>query len=464
MKSKEKSRGKEKMKIVIIGDGKVGYKLAKALSAEDYDVVLIDNNEEKLMEAMKRLDIMCIPGEGGSAEVQKNAGVPDADLVIACTSTDECNMLSCLIARRIGAKHTIARVRNPIYYKQIDLLKEDLRLSMAVNPELAVAGEVSRVLLFPDASKVETFVKGRVELVEFLISKGNKLAGMSLAEINNQYQIKVLVCAVERGDDVFIPDGEYVIQEGDRLHVAASHKEIGLFFKVFGSRRTKIKKVLICGGGSVSYYLALQLCGLGMQVKIIELNKKRCEDLCEMLPKATIICGDATNHDLLMEEGVQDADAFVALTGMDEENIILSLFAKSQNVGKIITKVNEDQRAQMVEDYGIDSIVSAKTVTADVILSYVRARKNSQGSVNVETMYRLIDEKVEALEFIVKKETRYTNVPLKELQLKSNNLIACIARKRNIIIPNGDDSIQVGDNVIVITMERQIRDIEDILL
>ena len=227
---------------------------------------------------------------------------------------------SSLIARRIGAKHTIARVRNPIYYKQIDLLKEDLRLSMAVNPELAVAGEVSRVLLFPDASKVETFVKGRVELVEFLISKGNKLAGMSLAEINNQYQIKVLVCAVERGDDVFIPDGEYVIQEGDRLHVAASHKEIGLFFKVFGSRRTKIKKVLICGGGSVSYYLALQLCGLGMQVKIIELNKKRCEDLCEMLPKATIICGDATNHDLLMEEGVQDADAFVALTGMDEEN------------------------------------------------------------------------------------------------------------------------------------------------
>ena len=194
------------------------------------------------------------------------------------------------------------------------------------------------------------------------------------------------------------------------------------------------------------------------------MNKKRCEDLCEMLPKATIICGDATNHDLLMEEGVQDADAFVALTGMDEENIILSLFAKSQNVGKIITKVNEDQRAQMVEDYGIDSIVSAKTVTADVILSYVRARKNSQGSANVETMYRLIDEKVEALEFIVKKETRYTNVPLKELQLKSNNLIACIARKRNIIIPNGDDSIQVGDNVIVITMERQIRDIEDILL
>lgn len=452
------------MKIVIIGDGKVGYTLAKQLSAEDYDIVLIDSNEQKLQEAINRMDIICVHGEGGSAEVQREAGVPEADLVIACTSTDECNMLSCLIAKRIGARHTIARVRNPIYYKQIDLLKEDLHLSMSVNPELTVAGEVARLLLFPDANKIENFVKGRVELIEFPIMEESKLVGMSLAEMYNHFHVKVLVCAVERGEEVFIPDGEYIMRVGDKLHLAASHQEMGLFFKLLGYRKMKIKRVLICGGGRVSYYLALQLCNLGMQVKIIEKDEAKCENLCERLPKATIICGDATDHDLLIEEGIQQTDAFVALTGMDEENIIMSLFAKSQNVTKIITKVNEDRRARMIEDFGLDSIVSAKTATADVIMSYVRARKNSQGSANVETMYRLVDGRVEALEFVVRKETRYTNKPLKELRLKKNNLIACIARKRKIIIPNGEDCIQVGDNVIVITMEKQVQDFEEILL
>lgn len=452
------------MKIVIIGDGKVGYKLAKKLSEGDYDVVMIDSNEQKLRDAINRMDIICVHGEGGSVEVQKEAGVPEADLVIACTSTDECNMLSCLIARRIGARHTIARVRNPIYYQQIDILKKDLHLSMAVNPELIVAGEISRVLLFPNANKVETFVKGRVELIEFPVLEKNPLVGMSLAEMYNQIQIKVLVCAAERGEEVRIPDGDYVIQAGDRLHITASHREMSSFSRRIASRKTKIKRVMICGGGRVSFYLALRLCGMGMQVKIIEISPEKCENLCEFLPKATIINGDATDHDLLIEEGIQETDAFVALTGMDEENIIMSLFAKSQGVCKIITKINEDRRARMVEDFGIESIVSAKSATADAILSYVRARKNSQGSANVEAMYQLVDGKVEALEFIVKAETRYTDIPLKDLALKSNNLIACIARKRNIIIPNGDDCIQAGDSVIVITMEKQIQDIEDILL
>lgn len=452
------------MKIVIIGDGKVGYKLAKQLSAEEYDIVLIDSNEKKLRDAINRMDINCVTGESGSVEVQKSAGVPEADLVIACTSTDECNMLSCLIARQIGAKHTIARIRNPIYYQQIDILKKDLHLSMAVNPELTVAGDISRVLLFPDASKVETFVKGRVELIELPITEKSRLVGMSLADMYNRLQIKVLVCAAERGEEVRIPDGDYVLDAGDRLHIAASHQELNHFFKTLGYRKMRIKKILICGGGRVSYYLALRLCNMGRQVKIIEKVPEKCEALCEALPKATIINGDASDHDLLIEEGVQEADAFIALTGMDEENIIMSLFAKSQGVPKIIAKVNEDRRARMLEDFGIDSIVSAKTATADAILSYVRARKNSQGSANVETMYQLVDGKVEALEFIIKSETDYTNIPLKDLTLKSNNLIACIARKRKIIIPNGDDSMQVGDNVIVITMEKQIQDIQEILL
>ena len=280
----------------------------------------------------------------------------------------------------------------------------------------------------------------------------------------NRFQIKLLVCAVERGEEVFIPDGDYVLRAGDRLHIAASHMEIELFFKLLGQRKEKIKKVIICGGGRVSYYLSTQLCKIGMQVKIIEIDEKKCENLCELLPKATVINGDATDHDLLIEEGIQDADALIALTGMDEENIIMSLFAKSQGVSKIIVKVNEDRRARMIQEFGIDSIVSAKAATADAILSYVRARRNSQGSANVETMYQLVDGKVEALEFIVKSQTSYTGIPLKDLSLKVNNLIACIARKRKIIIPNGDDCIQVGDSVIIITMEKHIQDIQDILL
>ena len=451
------------MKIVIVGDGKVGYKLAKQLSSEKYDIILIDNNEEKLRKSIERMDVFCVAGEGGSVEVQQRADVPHADLVIACTSTDECNMLSCLIARRLGARHTIARVRNPIYYKQIDFLKKDLHLSMVVNPELIVAGDITRLLLFPDASKVETFVKGRVELVEFPIHCG-KLEGLSLSELYARFQVQVLVCAVESGETVLIPDGDYILKAGDKLHIAASHQNMEQFFKKIALRKEKIKNAMICGGGRVAYYLASQLCNLGMNVKIIERNRERCEELCELLPKATIINGDATEHDLLIEEGIEKTDAFIALTGMDEENIIMSLFASKQSVSKVIVKINEDRRAMMIDELGLDSIVSAKTATADAILGYVRARRNSQCSANVETMYQLLDGRVEALEFIIKSENAYTGVPLKDLNLKVNNIIACIARGRKIIIPNGDDSIQVGDSVVIITMTKQIRDLDDILV
>ena len=451
------------MKIVIIGDGKVGYKLAKQLSSEKYDIILIDNNEEKLRKSIERMDVFCVAGEGGSVEVQQRADVPHADLVIACTSTDECNMLSCLIARRLGARHTIARVRNPIYYKQIDFLKKDLHLSMVVNPELIVAGDITRLLLFPDASKVETFVKGRVELVEFPIHCG-KLEGLSLSELYARFQVQVLVCAVESGETVLIPDGDYILKAGDKLHIAASHQNMEQFFKKIALRKEKIKNAMICGGGRVAYYLASQLCNLGMNVKIIERNRERCEELCELLPKATIINGDATEHDLLIEEGIEKTDAFIALTGMDEENIIMSLFASKQRVSKVIVKINEDRRAMMIDELGLDSIVSAKTATADAILGYVRARRNSQCSANVETMYQLLDGRVEALEFIIKSENAYPGVPLKDLNVTVNNIIPWSARGRKIIIPNGDDSIQVGDSVVIITMTKQIRDLDDILV
>ena len=451
------------MKIVIIGDGKVGHKLTAQLSEENYDVVLIDQNEGKLKEAVNDLDIFCITGNGADAAVQNQADVPHADLVIACASTDELNMLSCLLARRLGARHTIARVRNPVYYRQIDLLKEDLHLSMAVNPELTAANEISRVLLFPETSKVETFMKGRVELVEFNIRENSPLVGLSLAEVYRKFQIKILVCAVKRETEVYIPDGDFVLQQGDKMHIAAAHQDLESFFKSLGHKNAKVKKVLICGGGHVCFYLAGQLLQAGMQVKIIERDQRRCEELCELLPKATVINGDAADHDLLIEEGIGEADAVVSLTGMDEENIIMALFAKTQGVGKIIAKVNEDSRAQMVEGLGIDSIVSAKSATADAIMSYVRARNNSASSANVETMYQLLGGRVEALEFIIKSECRFTNVPLKNLKTRQNNLIACIGRNRRIIIPNGEDHLEVGDSVIVVTKDH-INNFSDILV
>ena len=451
------------MKIVIIGDGKVGHKLAVQLSEEEYDITLIDQNQGRLKESLNELDIFCITGNGVDTEIQKQAGVSKADLVIACASEDEMNMLGCLIAKRLGAKHTIARVRNPLYYRQIDLLKDDLHLSVAVNPDVTTANAIKRMLLFPEADKVETFMRGRVELVESIVRDCSPLIGLSLAEIYKKYKIKILACAAKRGKEVYIPDGNFVLQAGDKLHVAAAHQDIKHFFKAVGQNSGKIKNVMICGGGRVCYYLANQLIQAGMQVKIIEWKKERCEELSDVFPKATVICGDATDHELLLEEGIQKADAFVALTNMDEDNIILSLYAKSQGVPKIIAKVNEDSRAQMVEGLGIDSLVSTKSATADTITNYVRARMNSYSNANVEAISQLANGKIEALEFVIKDECKFVNIPLKELKTKKDYLIACIGRGRRVIIPNGDDHLEVGDNVVVVTKNTGLEDIAEIL-
>ncbi len=453
----------EKMKIVIIGDGKVGHKLTIQLSEENYDVVLIDQNEGKLKEALNNMDILCITGDAADAEVQKEAGISDADLVVACASTDELNMMSCLLAKRLGAKHTIARVRNPVYYKQIHLLKDELRLSMAINPEFTAALEISRAILLPDTAKVETFMKGKVEMVEHIVRENSRLDGVSLAEVYRILQIKILVCAVRRGNDVIIPDGDFVIHVGDRLHIVASTKAIEQFFNALG-KKIKVKNVLICGGGRIGYYLARQLVYLGIRVKIIEIDKQRCESLCQSFPKATVICGNAADHRLLIEEGIEQADAMIGLTGVDEENIILALFARTKGVEKVVAKVNEESRVHLVEELGIDMIISAKAVTADTIMSYVRARQNSLRSINVESIYQLVGGRVEALEFFINENTKYTNIPLKDLATKSNSLIACIGRGREIIIPGGNDEIKVGDSVVVVTTQKKLQDITDILV
>ncbi len=451
------------MDIVIIGDGKVGHKLAMQLSGEKYNVTLIDKSEKKLRDAVNEMDVSCVVGDGASADIQRQADVPGADLVIACASTDEMNLFCCLLARKLGAKQTIARVRNPIYHNQIDLLKEDLKLSMAVNPERALAGEISRVLIFPSAAKIETFAKGRVELVEVTYPSHSSIEGLSLSELYKKHQIKMLVCAVQRGGEVYIPDGNFVPQAGDKINIAASHQEIERFLKLTNGMRDKAKNVMICGGGRVAYYLGSQLLELGMQVKIIEMDEKRCMELCDLLPKATIIHGNATDHELLEEEGISKADAFVTLTGMDEENIIMSMYAKTRNVPKVVTKVNDEGLQSMVDQLGMESVVSAKNVTANVITSYVRAMRNSMGSANVETVYKLIGGKIEALEFRIREKTKYTGVPLKDLRLKLNHLVACIVRNRRIIIPGGNDTLEVGDNVIVISMEQGLEDLQDIM-
>ena len=451
------------MKIIIVGCGKVGMTLAEELDNEGHDITIIDQDSVVVEKVTQSMDVMGVVGNGAVFQVQMDAGIREADLLIATTTSDELNMLCCLLAKRLGAKQTIARVRNPVYYQQIHLFKDELKLSMAVNPELVLAGEISRVLIFPSAAKVETFAKGRVELVEASINENNPMAGLSFREFYEKYQIKMLVCAVQRGGEVYIPDGSFVPKQGDKINIAASHKEIERFFKFVGALRSRVKNVLICGGGKTAYYLSLKLLSLGMNVKIIERDAERCGELCELLPKATIIHGNATDHELLEEEGIDHVDGFVALTGMDEENIIMSMYAKTKKVSKIITKVNDEALQHMVDELGMESVVSAKNVTANLIMSYVRAMKNSMGSANIETVYQLINGRVEALEFQIREGARYTGIPLKDLTLKENHLVACIVRKRQIIIPGGNDTLEVGDSVVVVTMSQGLEDLEEIL-
>ena len=452
------------MKIIIVGCGKVGATLAEQLSNEGNDIVIVDKDAEKVQDISNACDIMGVVGSGSSHNVQLEAGIREANLLIAVTGSDELNLLCCLIAKKAGnGCQTIARVRNPEYSQEVRFIREELGMAMVINPEQAAASEMARILRFPSAIKIETFANGHIELLQFRIGANSVLNNMRIADMGAKIHCEVLVCTVVRGDQVIIPDGNVVLQERDIVSIVAPPKMASQFFKKIKVQTDQVRDTLIIGGSTTAYYLAKQLLGLGMQVKIIEQDWKKCEDLCDQLPKATIICGNAADHDLLIEEGIEQADALVSLTGMDEENIILALFAKTKGVDKIVAKVNEDGRAQLVEELGIDLIVSAKTATADAIMSYVRARQNSLKNVNVESMYQLVGGRVEALEFIIKEKTEYTDIPFKDLELKPNNLIACIGRKRQIIIPDGDESIQVGDSVVIVTTQKKVKDITDIL-
>lgn len=453
------------MKVVIVGNGKVGSNLASLLVKEGHDVTVVDNRAASLRHTEETQDVMCIEGNGATAEVQREADVPKAGLLIATTSSDETNMLCCLIAKRLGVPRAVSRVRDPEYFGQIDLIREDLGLSLVINPELAAADEILRVLLFSSAAKLEVFAKGRVELVEHKLTPDSGLCGVRLADVYQQIKLKVLICAVQRGADVYIPDGNFLLQAGDRIHLAASHRDLERFFRFSGLWKEKIKTVMIVGGGRICYYLARRLLNLGLRVKIIEADHERCEELAELLDKARIIHGDGTDQDLLMEEGLADVDAFVALTGIDELNSIIALYAKQNTDAKIIAKVSRESYIDLTSQLGLDSVISPKYLTMNSILSYIRSLHNASDSgSDIESLYHLVSDQVEAIEFrVTDRIPGLVGIPLKEVQLQKNILICAIIRKRAVLIPGGDDAIELGDSVVVVSKDHHFSEIRDIL-
>lgn len=450
------------MQIIIVGCGNVGGTLAEQLSREGHNITVIDTKSDVVHSVSNTFDIMGVVGNGAGYSIQKEAGIEEADLLIAITGSDELNLLCCVIAKKAGNCHTIARVRNPVYSREINFIKEELGLSMVINPEDAAAMEIARVLKFPSAIKIETFAKGKVELVKYRIEEGSLLCDQSLKNISARMKCDVLISTVERGEDVFIPDGNFVLRARDEISVVGSAKNSVLFFKKLGIPTTRAKDAFIVGGGEITYYLAKQLLSIGINVKIVEKDKKRCEELSELLPQAMLIYGDGTDRNLLLEEGMPQAESFVALTNFDEENIMLSLFVKSISKAKLITKVHRIAYDEIIEELDLGSVIYPKYITSESIIKYVRAMQNSIGS-NIETLYRMNNDRVEALEFVVKEDSPVVGIPLQNLNLKPNILICCINHKANIITPGGQNKIAVGDTVVIVTTLTGLHDIKDIL-
>lgn len=451
------------MKIIIVGCGKVGTTLAEQLNRENHDITLIDTNEEAIQNISDSADVMGVTGNGAVYQVQMEAGIQDADLLIATTNSDELNMLCCLIAKKAGNCHTIARIRNPEYSSESRYIREELNLSLAINPELAAAREIARLLRFPSAIKIEPFAKGRIELLKFLIPEHSLLNDMRVMDVVNRLKSNVLICVVERGNDVVIPDGNFVMKKGDKISFIASHQGSADFFKKAGVDNNIVKSAMFVGGGKLTHYLCRLLEDTKIKIKIIERDEERCRQLSELLPKAMIIHGDGTDEQLLLEEGIRQTEAFASLTGFDEENIMLSLYASSQSKAKLITKVNKIAFENVINSLNIGSLIQPKMLTAEIILQYVRAMQNSMGSSNIETLYKIAADKAEALEFRVKEGSPILGIPLEKLKLIDNLLVACINRGGTIITPRGKDTVEAGDTVIVVTTHTGLNDLTDIL-
>ena len=450
------------MKIIIVGCGKVGATIAEQLNSEGHDITIIDQDASAIQAITESIDVMGMTGNGAVYPVQMEAGIQEADLLIATTNSDELNMLCCLIAKKAGNCHTIARIRNPEYSSEIRFIREELNLSMAINPELAAAREISRLLKFPSAIKIDTFAKGRVEILKFKIPESSALHQMKVHEVMPKTGCSVLICAVERGEDVVIPNGDFALQSGDKVSIIASPSESIKFFRQVGIENNSARSVMLVGGGRISYYLAKMLKDTPIKITIIEKDYERCRMLSEELPHVSVIHGDASDQQLLQEEGIRQTDAFASLTGFDEENIMLSLYAASQSKAKLITKVNRIAFENVIGSMNLGSVIYPKLITADTILQYVRAMQNSLGS-NVETLYKIVANRAEALELRVGKESPLTGIPLENLDLKPNLLVACINRGGRILTPRGRDSMEAGDTVIIVTTNTGLNDLKDIL-
>ncbi|MCR5672887.1 MAG: Trk system potassium transporter TrkA [Lachnospiraceae bacterium] len=451
------------MKIIIVGCGKVGATLAEHLNEEGHDITIIDRHWEKLKYLSERIDVLGVEGNGASVSAQREAGVQDADILIATTNSDELNLLCCLIAKKAGNCQTIARIRDPEYYNEMRYIRDELNLSMVINPEQAAAAEVARVIKFPSAMKVDTFARGRVELIKVNVPAGSKLDGLRLTEMDARLHCKVLICTVERGDELLIPHGDFTLNAGDIVSFIAPHTVALTFFKASGSNVSgTVRSIILIGGGKMSYYVAKLLEETNISVKIIEQDFAKCQTLSEMLPQAVIINGDGTEKELLDEEGISVVDAVGNFTGIDEENILLSLYEKSISKAKLLTKINRITFEETIAGLDIGSIINPNSITSDSIVRFVRALNNSRGS-NVETLYKIAQGRAEALEFRVKNDSAVVGKPLMQLSLKPGIIIACITKGNKVVIPNGQSIIEKDDLVVVVSVERGLNDLEDIL-
>ena len=459
---------KKGLSIIIVGCGKVGITLVEQLSREGHDITVIDKNRELIRYISDTYDVMTAVGNGASYSVQKEAGIENADLIIAVTESDELNLLCCTVARRVANCSAIARVRTPDYNQDISYLQERLGLAMIFNPELESAREAARMLSLPTALEVASFAHGHAELVTFKIPKDNKLDGMMLWDMSKsipeEIETNVVICAVERGNQVYIPSGNFQLQCGDEVSFVSTQKIARKFLRSIGFKTRQVRSSMIVGGGRSSYYLAQELLGMGIEVKIIEKSRQRCEELCELLPDAHIINGDGTNEALLREEGIEYAESFVALTGIDEENILLTLHARNVSDAKVVTKINRINFRSAINTLDLGSVIYPRYITSEAIVAYVRAKHNSMNS-NVETLNYICDNQVEAVEFRVNEASAVTGRMLKELKpkMKKDILIASINRGGRILIPSGNDTIEAGDTVMVVTTHSGFNDIRDIL-
>lgn len=451
------------MNVIIIGAGKIGKYLIKSLREEGHDVVVVDIDEQRIDRVVEEQDVNGICGSGTHCDVLSDAGVENAYLVIATTLSDEINVLSCMIARKMGARHAIARVRGPEYARQIDFMRNELGISMMVNPDMNVSSEISRILKFPIATNYETFANGKIDMIEIIIKSGNNIIDKPVYEISQIYGNQFLICAVRRGEEVFIPNGDFVIKEKDIIYISGPHKSIENILKGMGILKNRIKSVMIIGGSRIAYYLTMLLCKMGMNVTIIEKNSDRCNFLAKHLPNAKIVLGNSADHKLLLEEGIERSDAVVTVTDSDEANFLVAMYARSFNVKKLVTKINESEFCQLYENIMGETAISLSQVTSSTIIKYLRAKLNVE-SEEIVNLYKLMGGRIEAIEFLVPEKGKYLSTPIRELKFKKDILVSAIIRNRKIFFPTGDDTLEPGDSVIIVTKKTSIRSLKDIFV